>query len=66
MTRKRYKKLLYAYFTKDHMMHKNITKDIIAKFYRSVRNCKYRSEKINYDVSPYQESYDFLVREIKL
>lgn len=66
MTRKKYKKLMYAYFTKDHMMHKTVTKDRIAIFYRAVRNCKNRFDTINYDCSPYAKSYEFLTGAIKL
>lgn len=65
MTRKKYKKLMYAYLTKDYLAHNKKAKDRIAIFYRAIRNCKVdytKSDayKPDYNYGAYQKAFDYL------
>lgn len=65
MTRKKFRKLVRAYYTKMNMEHpmRNMNMKI---FYDIARNCKIQhGVKINYDESMYQHVYDVIILKVK-
>lgn len=65
MTRKKFRKLVRAYYTKMNMENPAMQMNMKI-FYEIARNCKIQhGVKMNYDESMYQHVYDVIILKVK-